>query len=183
MSLIQFSASVINGVYSECNIPVAFSCGDNVASISLGYISRTECCGGKVTEQVKLGASPGIDANDVSGVVITERNGNQYFINGVVVADVQEACNTCCGETGSLDVTATAAYTPASDSDPFCLTTTTDDGTAYFVQQLMEQYYGRYDITKGFSRFTTNKFTFYTTDALASIVPASGHSVAAGACA
>lgn len=185
MSQIKFSASAINGVCVDCgNSEVAFDCGVNVASISPGYLIRKQCCGNpEVQCKISLAASNPADANDVSGTVITMVDGSNYFITGRTVDEVQAACNTCCGDVGTLEEVANGAFASPSASSAFCLTTTGDDGSLWFVQQLAERYYGRYDVTRGFSRFATNKFTFYTTDALASIVVATGHSVASGACA
>jgi len=184
MSIIKVYAIGINGDVADTGsgCEQSIDCS-NIASIKNGYIIRQICCGGKVTQKVSLGPSVPADANDLPGVIITMNDGKQLFVNSYDATAVTTVCNACCGESTDLSGVAPAAFTPPSSSTAKCLTTTGDDGSQnFFNNQVALRIYGQYDITKGISRFATNKFTFYSTDAAASIVVPSGWTVANGAC-
>lgn len=183
MGLIKIFARGINGVVEMCNKEVILNCNEEVSSVTPGYVTRTVCCGGQIKYQMQLTPSVPTDANDVAGVIITKEDGTNFFATGVTVEEVTDACNTCCGTTGALADNAMPAFTEPSASTAKCLTTTGDNGSQSFVNKLALEYYGRYDVMKGISRFATNKFTFFSTDAVANIVVSAGHSVANGACA
>lgn len=121
---IKFTPTMVNGVHTDCAASVAFECGQNVASITLGYKIRKICCGGNISYQQSLVASSNpTDSNDVSGVIITMTDGGSYFIPGVTVDDVQTACNSCCGEVISITVNTETAFANPSASSNYCLST------------------------------------------------------------
>ncbi len=185
MAIIKLYAQVVNGqsLDSASGCEQTFDCVE-VASIKNAYAIRKVCCGGsKVDIKVSLTPSSPADANDVTGVLITKENGLTFFAAGHTADEATTACNACCGEITVLDQQTMAAFTNPSASSAFCLTTTGDDGTTGFVSDLAQRIYGKYDVTKGISRFATNKFNFFTTDPIATIILPTGWSVAAGACA
>lgn len=184
MGIIKLTAYAVNGQTLDSNsgCEQSFNC-EEVNGLKNAYAIRKVCCGGKVDVKISLTASSPADSNDAAGVLVTKADGTTLFIYGYTEDDFMVECNKCCGETGLLSGISIPAFTPPSASSNMCLTTTGDDGTTGFVNDVALKIFGKYDVTKGISRFATNKFNFFTTDPIGTISLPTGWSVAAGACA
>lgn len=186
MGIIKFLAYAVNGQSLDSNsgCDQNFNC-EELSGVKNAYAIRKVCggCGGRVEVKISLTPSSPADSNDAAGVLVTKQDGSTLFIYNYTADDFTTECNKCCGETGFLSGTSLPAFVPPSASANMCLTTTGDDGTLGFVNDVALKIFGKYDVTKGISRFATNKFNFFTTDPIGTISLPTGWSVAAGACA
>lgn len=182
MSVITAKVLWRNGQYvANCLEGQGVNC-DTLAlgSLKTAWIVRKEnCCGADPSADITF-VNPN-DNDALKGVFLQDAASNILVLNAASVEAVADACNVCCGETGTVVAPnySTIPALTASTVSSFCVTRV-DTGDYKAMQQMIIDYYDR-TVTINFKSAASGT-SKYDVTAYSKPNPVGTDTVATGAC-